>query len=193
MDQAVSTTDERQDSELMLAYAANERGAFERLYARHKQSLTGYFFASTRDEAISVELFQETWMRVIKQRTSYVATARFSTWLYTIAHHCLVDHFRRSAVRSGETEFDESTVELDPVNDIPLRPDELAELQQQGDLLNQVLAKLPSAQSEALLLRHVAGMSLGEIASLTGAKDETVKSRIRYAVKFLRAELRVSA
>lgn len=193
MDQVVRKPDTRRDSELMLAYAANERGAFERLYARHKQPLTGYFFASTRDEAISLELFQETWMRVIKHRANYVASARFSTWLYTIARSCLVDYFRRSNVRSVETEFDESATELQQATENPLQPDELAEIRQQGEVLTRVLAKLPRSQSEALVLRHVAGMSLSEIAVVTGDKQETVKSRIRYAVSFLRKELRVVA
>src|SRR6185436_16434341 len=83
------------DEQLMLAYREGDAGAFEELYRRHKGGLFRFVTRSVRERAVAEELYQEIWMRAIEARGRYQAQAKFSTWLYTIAHHRLIDHWRK--------------------------------------------------------------------------------------------------
>src|SRR5499426_1616381 len=82
------------DEELMLAYRGGDAAAFETIYARHRGALYRFVLRSLKDHAVAEELFQETWIRVIEARERYAPSARFTTWVYTIAHHLIVDHWR---------------------------------------------------------------------------------------------------
>lgn len=181
------------DSELMLAYGLGVYGAFEKLYERHNHGLLHFFVSGTGDHALSLDLYQDTWARVIKKRQDYVATARFSTWLYTIARNVLIDHYRRTAVKGVSTEFEDEGLHdgADTSGDVPLSPEEVAVLGQRAEGLQEALDCLPIKQKEVILLRHIAGMSLAEICQATGDEYEAVKSRLRYAVAALRTRLRV--
>src|SRR6267142_6700136 len=86
---------EAPDEELMLAYKAGNAAAFETLYARHRARLYRFVLRAVKAPAVAEELFQEIWMRVIEARGRYTPQARFTTWLYTIAHNHLVDHWRK--------------------------------------------------------------------------------------------------
>ena len=79
----------------MLAYRDGDAGAFEALYRRHRTRLYRFVLRSIRSPGIAEELYQEVWMRVIEARGSYFPKARFTTWLFTIAHNRMVDHWRR--------------------------------------------------------------------------------------------------
>ena len=81
------------DETLMLRFSAGDAQAFEALYARHKSGVYRYFTRQCR-QAIAEELFQDVWMRVVATSASYRVEARFTTFLYRIAHNRLVDHFR---------------------------------------------------------------------------------------------------
>src|SRR5260221_9358711 len=86
---------EASDEELMLAYRDGNPGAFDTLYARHKGGLFRYVLRGVKLRAVAEELYQEIWIRVIEARQRYAPSARFATWLYTIAHNRLVDHRRQ--------------------------------------------------------------------------------------------------
>lgn len=82
------------DEELMLAYRDGNAGAFETLYTRHRGRLYRFVLRSVKARGMAEELFQEVWMRVIEARSRYTPQARFTTWLYTIAHNLLTDRLR---------------------------------------------------------------------------------------------------
>ena len=82
------------DEQLMLAYAGGDAGAFEALYAKHKGPLYRFVLRSVKARAEAEELFQDVWLRAIEARSRYTPQAKFTTWLYTIAHNRLVDHWR---------------------------------------------------------------------------------------------------
>src|SRR5258706_107550 len=86
---------ESPDEELMLAYRGGDARAFETLYARHRTRLFRFVLRSIKLRAVAEELYQEIWMRLIEARASYSPKARFNTWLYTLAHNRLVDHWRK--------------------------------------------------------------------------------------------------
>src|SRR5947207_3257194 len=82
------------DEQLMLAYAAGDATAFDALYGRHKGSLFRFVLRSVKGRAEAEEIFQDVWMRAVEARRRYEPRAKFTTWLYTIAHNRIVDHWR---------------------------------------------------------------------------------------------------
>jgi RNA polymerase sigma-70 factor (ECF subfamily) len=180
------------DEELMLAYAAGDAGAFDALYARHKGGVYRYLLRQCRQSSVADELFQDVWTNLIRARASYAPTAKFTTWLYRLAHNRLIDQYRASGHLTLVSVDDEA--HEDVIAAIPgarsEEPERRAENRELGERLRAALAVLPHAQREAFLLQHEGGLSLAEIAELTGVGAETVKSRLRYAVSKLRGELR---
>ena len=181
------------DEALMLAYGAGRAAAFDTLYARHKGGVYRYLLRHCGNASIADELFQEVWMNAIRARATYVPTAKFTTWLYTLAHHRIVDHWRTTGqarfVSIDDADDDAgAVVELmaGSANDEPATRAETRELREQ---LDAALRALPPDQRDAFLLQYEAGLSLAEIAELTGVGTETVKSRLRYAVGKLRGTL----
>lgn len=180
------------DQRLMLAYARGDAAAFDALYARHRNGVYRYLLRHCNNGGTADELFQDVWMNVIRSRDSYAPTARFATWLYTLAHHRIVDHWRSM----GQAKF--VSTDADEAADAEIlalagprgdQPDVRAFTGQIRERLNAALAALPLAQRDAFLLQQESGLSLSEIAALTGVGSETVKSRLRYASARLRAAL----
>jgi RNA polymerase sigma-70 factor (ECF subfamily) len=179
------------DEDLMLAYAAGDAAAFDALYARHKGGVYRYLLRQCRHGAAVDELFQDVWMNLIRARASYAPTAKFATYLYRVAHNRLIDHYRASgqvSLVSADDEAYEDVVAALPANR-GLEPEMRVENRQLGERLKGAVASLPPLQRDAFLLQQEAGLSLDEIAELTGAGVETVKSRLRYAVGKLRHDL----
>jgi RNA polymerase sigma-70 factor (ECF subfamily) len=179
------------DEDLMMAYAAGDAAAFDALYERHKGGVYRYLVRHCGNAGTADELFQDVWMNVIRVRATYEPTAKFTTWLYRIAHNRLIDHWRAT----GRAEFvtagaDDDDDPLDAIAGARVdEPDVRAGAREIGARIRQALAALPAAQREAFLLHQEGELELSEIAELTGAGVETVKSRIRYAQAKLRAEL----
>jgi RNA polymerase sigma-70 factor (ECF subfamily) len=175
------------DEELMLAYAQGDVRAFDALYQRQRGMLYRFILRSVPERASADELYQETWSRLIASRTRYRVEAKFSTWLLQIAHNLIVDSFRRSRPQAGAEETEAVLRELDaPESE---RPEQALSEFEQRRRLQLALEGLPSEQREAFLLRVEGGLGLEEIAAVTGAGHETVKSRLRYAFAKLRERL----
>lgn len=186
------------DEALMLAYGAGDAGAFDALYARHKGGVYRYLLRHCRDAGVADELFQDVWMNAIRVRASYVPTAKFTTWLYTLAHNRLVDHWRalgqaKLVSIDEDCDDDEGGGTRGLVESLPgarrHEPDARAASRELGAQLSAALAALPGEQRDAFLLQYEGGLSLAEIAELTGVGMETVKSRLRYATAKLRGAL----
>jgi RNA polymerase sigma-70 factor (ECF subfamily) len=178
--------EEPDDQALMLRYRAGDTVAFERLYERHKGPLFRYCLRQCGDRELAGDLFQEVWTRIINARRRYEPSARFSTYMYQIAHNCFVDQLRRQSRRPLASDA------FDPQALPAARADgaeQGAMNQQTADALLAAVAALPAEQREVFLLREEAGLSLAEIATVTGVAQETAKSRLRYALSKLRETL----
>jgi len=187
-------TDADSDEDLMLAYAAGDAGAFDTLYGRHRGGLYRYFARQVRGASAADELFQDVWMSVIRVRESWRPTAKFTTWLYTLARNRLVDHWRATGQATlVSIDDDDDPCTTATVNAVPGarsdQPEVRTEASALGARLTAALASLPAAQRDAFMLHQEGGLALAEIAALTGVGLETVKSRLRYALAKLRAEL----
>lgn len=174
------------DETLMIGWAAGDASAFEQLYGRHRLKLYRYLLRQLRDNALADELFQDVWQRVIAARAGWKPDAGFATWLYTIAHHRLGDHWRSLKYRPpAPADADERLARLADA-DTPERA--LSEFERRRQL-QLALDGLPEEQREVLLLRLEQELTLDEIGEVTGVGRETVKSRLRYAMDKLRARL----
>jgi RNA polymerase sigma-70 factor (ECF subfamily) len=174
---------EAADEELMLAYRDGDAAAFDSLYRRHRAPLFRFVLRGVKERAVAEELYQEIWIRVIEARSRYSPQARFTTWLYTIAHHRLVDHWRKRGLSLVSLEEGES------IPDASHDPAGSYESRRGLERFLDALEALPPAQREAFLLHEEAGLGIAEIAAATGASEEAAKSRLRYAIAKLKAAL----
>ena len=185
-DAAPATEPDASDEALMLAWAGGDAAAFEPLYARHRLRLYRYLLRQLRDGALADELFQDVWQKVIAARAGWTPDAMFATWLYRIAHNRLADHWRALQHRPpAPGDADERTARV-PDPDTPER--QLSEFEQRRQL-QLALDALPPEQREVIVLRLEHELTLEEIGEVTGVGRETVKSRLRYAMDKLRAQL----
>ena len=179
--------DAEEDGELMLRYARGDLRAFEKLYRRYRRPLYRYLSRHTRNPESANDLFQEVWSKVIASRERYEPRAKFRTFLYRIAHNSFVDHCRRNSVRKelrAEAPGDEDWGWLAAPEEE--RPDMRLQELQTFMRFRAAVADLPAEQRDVFLLYEETGLSLEEIAIVTGVGMETAKSRLRYAVSKLR-------
>jgi len=183
---------EDSDESLMLRYAAGDIAAFDALYARHELGVWRYVFRSVRVQAVADDLLQDVWFAVARSAPTYTVSARFKTWLFTMAHNRLVDHFRsaRHHVSIDASDDEDSPGIGDTLAaDSGFGPLRRLESSEQAAALIAAVERLPREQREAFLLQAEAGLSVDEIAAATGVNFETAKSRLRYARNSLRQQL----
>jgi RNA polymerase sigma-70 factor (ECF subfamily) len=168
----------------MLRYQRGELAAFELLYQRHRGGSYRYLLRGCGNDDIAAELFQDVWASVVRSRARYEVKARFATWLYKLAHNRLIDHYR--AAKPGSDDIDDAIEIAAPAH---LQPEAQAASASTATRLLQALGALPSEQREAFLMKEEGGLSLEQIADVTGVGRETVKSRLRYALSRLRGAL----
>lgn len=174
------------DERLMECYAQGDTSAFERLYLKHKGPLYRYFLRQISDKQLAEDLYQETWSRVIRAAANYQPSAKFSTWLYRIAHNLLVDHVR--AVKPVDLACREASALLDTfVGNEQYQPDVQWQVLQQSRLLKHCINMLPQVQKEAFILNIEMGFTAVVISDIAGVTLEATKSRIRYAYHSLKA------
>jgi RNA polymerase sigma-70 factor (ECF subfamily) len=176
--------DRLEDSALMLRYRDGDVAAFEALYRRHKDSVYRYLLRLSLDEQVAEDVVQDAWSKIIRARDRYRPTARFSTYLFRVAHNCFIDHIRRNRRHAHGEELDAEGTPS-PGDE----PDHVVERLLARERLETALRQLPAEQRDVFLLREEGGLSLEDIALVTGTNRETAKSRLRYAVGKLRAAI----
>lgn len=175
------------DASLMLRYKDGDLEAFETLYRRHEDSLYRYLLRLSRHRDAAEDIFQDVWSKIIKSRHSYRASAQFKTFLFRVGRNCFIDYVRRNKRHTAESADD---------------PDNYAAPTEQPEMnVERVLARrrleaalrgLPDEQRDVFLLHEEGGFNLAEIATITGVKRETAKSRLRYATRKLKAAIQSS-
>ena len=174
----------------MLHYCDGDAAAFDALYARHKGATYRYCLRQCANASEAEEVFQTLWMSLIDARSSYRVEARFTTWLYTLAHNRLVDFFRNRdhlKLVSIDAEDDETNPALQVESRASDNPAQQLALKQETLAVLGWIEALPAPQREAFIMQQETGMSIDEIAAATGTSRETTKSRLRYAMDKLRS------
>jgi len=183
------------DESLMLRYRDGDVRAFELLVTRHRKPLFNFILRFVRDTAAAEDVTQETFLRLVKGADAYERQAKFTTWLYTIARNLCVDAARRGKHRKAASldaplgDEDGSASLLDLVPDTGAGVDRQAQSRELAVRLRQAIEALPDEQREIFLLREVADLQFNEIANVIGCPENTVKSRMRYALEKLREAL----
>jgi RNA polymerase sigma factor (sigma-70 family) len=177
--------DPADDAALLNAHGAGDAHAFARLYDRYDRPCFRFIrrlLGSAHADAAE-DLHQETWIAISKNAAAFDAgRGSFSAWLFTVARHKVLDHFRRLKVTvlAG----DDAAMML--IRDPSASPLEAVESRDLAQRIIAAVEALPLEQRGALIMFAHAGLSLEEIAQATGVAVETAKSRLRYA----RAKLR---
>lgn len=176
------------DETLMGRFARGDAAAFAALYQRHELRTWRYLERNVGSRAAAEELMQEVWFAVAREAGRYRPTARFTTWLFAIARNRMVDavRARRPQVSLDEMGHEAAAVIGRLTSDPGAGPLAAAEARDQAHALRQALARLPHEQRDALLLQLEGDLSIEEVAAITRASFETVKSRLRYARTRLR-------
>ncbi len=177
------------DEALVAAYLdEDDQDAFRKLVERHQERVFGYLMGMVRDRDVANDLFQETFLRVIRamrsERGSYERQGRWLGWVMRIARNSALDHLRRRKkwrdVDDGEGSF------WDRMPDDVPTADESVSRAQLTSLLEECIQRLPAEQREVVLLRHEADLTFREIAELTDVSINTALGRMRYALINLR-------
>ena len=179
------------DESLMARYARGEAEAFEVLYRRHEMRTWRYLERSVGNRATADELMQEVWFAVAREAPNYRATARFTTWLFTIAHNRMIDSVRtnRPQVSLETLGYEAGAVIVQLTADPSTGPLAAAVAQEESSALAEALARLPPEQREAFLMQIEGELGVEEIAAISGISFETAKSRLRYAIRKLKKSL----
>jgi RNA polymerase sigma-70 factor (ECF subfamily) len=188
----------------MTAYQNGDVAAFAELVARHEAPLWNYLRRFVKSPEAAEDLLQETFLRVIKKADEWKPSAKFSTWLYTIARNLTIDH-ARSMTHRGAISLDGAAragavTGLDMQGDMEGALHERVSAKEPGaeqraldrelaGQLEQAIARLPEPQREVFVMREVLGLPFAEIALAVGTSEATIKSRMRYALERLRSEL----
>jgi len=171
------------DEALMQSFARGQSSAFEQLYDRHETGIWRFVFRSVQNQAVADDLVQELWFAVARTAASYKPTAKFKTWLFTMARNRVIDHVRTAknhASIDAENDDGESMFS-DLAAESRLGPLRQVSSQEQARALLSAIEQLPEDQREAFLMQAEGDMSVEQIAAATGVSFETAKSRLRYA------------
>ena len=183
------------DAELMLRVKRGDREAFRELVEKYKQPVMNFVFRSLRDETEAEDLAQIVFLQVYKSRDRYERTAKFSTWLFTIARNLCLNEIRRRARHPADS-LEETHAEND---ELPSRQYEDKtttlphEALMQGELagkIEEALAQLPENQRTAILLCRQEELSYEEIARVLGCSLSATKSLIHRGREVLKEKLK---
>jgi RNA polymerase sigma-70 factor (ECF subfamily) len=183
------------DAALMLRVKRGDRAAFTALVEKYKQPVVNFVCRSLRDEAESEDLAQNVFFQVYKSRARYERTAKFSTWLFTIARNLCLNEIRRRSRHPAES-LEETHAENE---DQPQRQYEdkkvflPVENVLHGELarkIEEALADLPENQRTAILLCRQDELSYEEIAKILGCSLSATKSLIHRGRETLKEKLK---
>ena len=184
------------DEALMIRYQRGDGSAFAQLVRRHQTALYNFAFRQLGTTQLAEDVVQDAFVRVVQNAADFKHEARFTTWLYTIARNLCIDQMRKRALRRHPSLDEPRTADE---GDGPTLGEQTAdgtvnvERDAGGSEIKQRIAKaveaLPDDQREVFLMRELGNLPFKEIAEITGVPENTVKSRMRYALERLQEAL----
>lgn len=188
-----SVTEPPDGRELMLAVAADEPGAFERLVHTYETRVKAGVARSIRDRSSVDDLAQEVFLRLFRSRHRYQPTARFETFLYRIIFNLCVNHTqfsnRRRALSLDAPLGDDRDSGWDPEDEAVEAPPEHMEAGERAAQVRSAVDELPDSQRRALMLNRFEGLGYEEIGQVMDLSLQAVKSLLWRARENLRKRL----
>jgi RNA polymerase sigma-70 factor, ECF subfamily len=187
------------DEALMVRFQSGDRAAFAVLVRRHQSPLYNFALRQLRSGSAAEEVVQDAFVRVVHNAAEFKHASRFSTWLYTITRNLCIDHVRKRALRNhpsldeskrdGRGSGGEGPTLGERTADSRANVERAAVTVEIRERLLAAVDELPDEQREVFLLREVSNVPFKEIAEIVGVPENTVKSRMRYALERLQAAL----
>lgn len=184
------------DVDLMLEHGQGSEEAFGELVRRHQRGVMNYIYRMVQNRQIAEELAQEVFIALVRNAQRYQPTAKFTTYLYTIASNIVSKEWLRQKRRprffslsSALIRWKDSEAEVDPLEHVGDEKADVLKAFQQGEVseaVNTALKELPEHQREAFVLRRFQDLSYEEISEVTNSPVGTVKSRVVRAERALR-------
>ena len=185
--------DDMADEDLMLSAGRGRVEAFEALVGRHEAALVRYFFRCTWDRARAEDLAQEVFVKLFTHSRGYEPTAKFTTYMYRVAHNLWVDDCRRRKHERGQVSLDaedkEGTSLREVVSSGADGPRDSARKEEVVDAVISAVESLSEEHKAVFDLAEVEGLKYAEVAGILGIPEGTVKSRMHAAVRRLRERL----
>lgn len=172
------------DNELVSRFLSGESQAVEDLIRRYKNKVFTYIYFNVRNQHLAEDLFQETFIKVIKsfQDGKYQDNGKLLSWIIRIAHNLIIDHYRRNKQLNTCSNED---YDLDLFNSPRYSEENVEQVMVTNQIYSDVrrlVDELPEDQREIILLRHYGGLSFKEIAEQTNVSINTALGRMRYAI-----------
>ncbi len=182
----------RKDKEIMMEYKSGDINALEEIFQRYKRPMLNYAFKLLNNYADAEDVVGEVFYVLTAQKDAYQPQAKFSTWLYTIAHNLCIDRIRKNKkifplwFKKNKTDKDYEELDIPDTKFLPNTP---AEEKDTSFFVKRSLEKLPLEQKEAIVLREYHGLNYEDIGKVLNCSLEKVKILIFRARERLRKEL----
>lgn len=170
---------------LMLKVKEGQIGYLSDLFEANHVALYNFYLKSGLNRALAEDLVQETFMRVLAYRTTYLAESSFKAWFYRIARNVVADHFRKLSNRDLHESFEEKHIAASQSLD-----QELEQESKQSDF-DQALLAIPAEHREIIILSRFQQLNYSDIAELLNCNINTLKTRMRTAISNLKQEYRI--
>ena len=184
------------DEALMIRFQRGDKASFALLVRRHQSPLYNFALRQLGTSPQAEDVVQEAFVRVVQNAAEFKHEARFTTWLYAITRNLCIDHMRKRALRRHPS-LDEphSTADGDGPTLGEQTADKRASVEREAtsielqERIARAVETLPEDQREVFLMREVSNLPFKEIADIVGVPENTVKSRMRYALDRLQQAL----
>lgn len=178
------------DEELMLLFQQGWRGAFDEIVARFKDPVIQFAYHYVRDASLAHDLAQETLLAVFKSRETYQPVGLLRTWIFSIARNQVYSHYRQKGRHPEHFGTGGDDDLLDSLgHDTPVASRKL-EMAEEMDRVREAIQELPPIYREVVYLRIYKDLSYREIAEATDATESTLRTRMEYALKYLRNKMK---
>jgi len=179
------------DVELMLRVKEGDGASFDALLEKHRSAVVHFLYRMVQNQAVAEELAQEVFLRVYRSRSTYEATAKFTTWLFRIATHLALNALRDGKYSKFEERLDDDSSEM-PVRQVSDRRPSIEQTmlhRAKMDEIRQAIGALPEKQRAAVLMHKYEEMEYSQIAKVLSCSESAVKSLLFRAYEALRARL----
>jgi len=176
------------DDELVCLYVNGGNEAFDILLNRYKNKVYSYIFFTVKDQVLTEDIFQETFVKAIVtlKQGRYTENGKFPAWIIRIAHNLIIDHFRQEKNENTVSNDQQNVDLLNNINYCDCTVEDQMIKDQISADIRKLVDILPDNQREVVVMRYYKNLSFKEIADLTGVSINTALGRMRYAIMNMR-------